>query len=200
MNRGLLGTFSSESEAISFAQGQEKSYILNQSNNSAVWFSPVKSTALRRIAGANRIETSIQISNIGWPNGAETVILASGRDFPDALSGAPLAYALDAPILLNTNRSLNERVKEEIRRLGARNVIILGGINAVSVASVRNFIDALPGSPYTALHRSPIILTDTNRLPIEVSDWVSEQRPNISSFTFFGGHTVISETVRQSFW
>ncbi|MGA9286916.1 MAG: cell wall-binding repeat-containing protein [Anaerobacillus sp.] len=84
-----------------------------------------------RIQGENRYETSVKISQEGWKS-ADTVVIARGDSFPDALAGAPLAYKYDAPILLTQTGSLNPLVKEEIKRLGAEKVIILGGTSAVS--------------------------------------------------------------------
>ncbi|NMH75177.1 hypothetical protein HF078_19035 [Bacillus sp. RO2] len=65
---------------------------------------------------------------------AETVIIANGSNFPDALSGAPLAYKLNAPILLTSGKDskLTESTKIRIKELGARKAIILGGESAVS--------------------------------------------------------------------
>jgi 5'-nucleotidase / UDP-sugar diphosphatase len=84
-----------------------------------------------RIEGETRYETSVKISQQGWES-ADTVVLARGDSFPDALAGAPLAYKYDAPILLTESGSLNKMAKEEIARLGAKDVIILGGTSAVS--------------------------------------------------------------------
>ena len=84
-----------------------------------------------RIQGENRYETSVKISQEGWKS-ADTVVIARGDSFPDALAGAPLAYKYDAPILLTQTGSLNPLVKEEIKRLGAEKVYILGGTSAVS--------------------------------------------------------------------
>jgi hypothetical protein len=51
-----------------------------------------------RLAGANRFETAVAVATeIGDNTG---VILANGRNFPDALAAAPLAAANSAPILL----------------------------------------------------------------------------------------------------
>ncbi|MCA1065255.1 cell wall-binding repeat-containing protein [Rossellomorea sp. AcN35-11] len=85
-----------------------------------------------RIYGKDRHETAIEISKVGWPDGAETVVLARDTTFPDALAGAPLAYQKDAPILLNPKDHLHDKVKERIAELGAENVIILGGKGAIS--------------------------------------------------------------------
>jgi peptidoglycan-N-acetylglucosamine deacetylase len=69
-----------------------------------------------------------------YPDGADTVI-ATGRNWPDALGGTALAGVLDAPILLS-EPGLASRLDQgtEIERLGATHAIILGGTGAVSDA------------------------------------------------------------------
>lgn len=84
-----------------------------------------------RLAGPNRYETSARISR-AWSE-AETVVIASGLSFPDALSAAPLAGYYDAPILLVGGESLARATSKEIRRLGATTAIVVGGTGAVSV-------------------------------------------------------------------
>ncbi|MDR1113099.1 MAG: cell wall-binding repeat-containing protein [Bacteroidales bacterium] len=87
-----------------------------------------------RLSGPNRIETANAICKEGWQS-AGTVILASGVNFADALAGGPLAYMLDAPILLTMNgNSLEQKVKEQLGKLDAENIIILGGTAAVKKA------------------------------------------------------------------
>jgi putative cell wall-binding protein/lysophospholipase L1-like esterase len=88
-----------------------------------------KSTA--RLYGMDRYETAIEISKEGWEK-ADTVLIARGDVYADALVATPLAYKLDAPILLTESSSLSETVVEEIVRLGAGNAVILGGKAAVS--------------------------------------------------------------------
>ena len=86
---------------------------------------------LDRIAGSNRWETAVKISQEGWTS-AGTVVLANGRNYPDALAGVPLAHALNAPVLLTEADSLVAATKAEIVRLGAAKVIILGGTGVIS--------------------------------------------------------------------
>ncbi|MCA1061410.1 cell wall-binding repeat-containing protein [Rossellomorea aquimaris] len=86
---------------------------------------------VERISGDDRYETAIEVSKKGWES-ADTVVIARGDKFPDALAGAPLAYKHDAPILLTQQNSLNSEVQAEIKRLGAKKAIILGGEAAVS--------------------------------------------------------------------
>ncbi|MFD3155893.1 cell wall-binding repeat-containing protein [Haloimpatiens sp. FM7330] len=84
-----------------------------------------------RFAGSNRYKTSVEISKNNWST-SDYVILASGEDFPDALSAAPLAKKYNAPILLIENNSMNSDIVQEIQRLGANNAFIVGGTGVIS--------------------------------------------------------------------
>ncbi|MDQ0226822.1 cell wall-binding repeat-containing protein [Metabacillus niabensis] len=84
-----------------------------------------------RINGNDRYQTAVEISQAGWQK-SSTVILAKGSDFPDALAGGPLAYSLNAPILLTNDKGLPNVTKQEIIRLGATKVILLGSEGAIS--------------------------------------------------------------------
>lgn len=84
-----------------------------------------------RLSGRDRYETAVAISKHGWQE-AHTVVIARGDDYADALSGVPLAHALGAPILLTDKNNLSSVVKNEINRLQASNVYLLGGNGALS--------------------------------------------------------------------
>ncbi len=84
-----------------------------------------------RISGENRYKTAVEVSKKGWTS-SNTVIIAAGNQFPDALTGTPLAYSLNAPILLTQNSSLPSETKSEINRLKAKHAIILGGTGVVT--------------------------------------------------------------------
>lgn len=86
---------------------------------------------VKRIAGYSRYDTAIEVSRSGWET-TDTVILARGNNYADALAGVPLASKLDAPILLTTSDKLFERTFREIKRLRAQEVIILGGPVAIN--------------------------------------------------------------------
>ncbi|MDI6901942.1 MAG: cell wall-binding repeat-containing protein [Anaerosomatales bacterium] len=91
-----------------------------------------------RIAGNDRVQTSIEIAKEGYPLGSNWVVLASASSFPDALAGVPLAFAHDAPVLLVPEEGLTQPLVEEIQRLklsrGSTDygVIVLGGSAAVT--------------------------------------------------------------------
>jgi len=78
-----------------------------------------------RVYGDTRIDTAIQISQRGWLK-ADTVLLARADDFPDSLVSVPLSHRLDAPILLTYPAQLEPSVLTEIKRLGAKHVILMG--------------------------------------------------------------------------
>lgn len=85
---------------------------------------------VRRISGETRFHTAIEVSKSGWES-AETVVLANSHNFADALAGVPLASQHDAPILLAQSHILEPVVIEELERLGAKEVVILGGEVAI---------------------------------------------------------------------
>lgn len=91
-----------------------------------------------RLWGNTCFGTSAAISQAGWPDGSETVLIARGDYFTDALAGASLSYRFQhtqgkpAPILLTDSHQLSPETEAEIRRLGAQTAIVLGGPGAVS--------------------------------------------------------------------
>lgn len=84
-----------------------------------------------RISGVRQIDTAIEVSKTGWQE-ADTVLLANCDHFPDALVAAPLSHKLNAPILLTPAGGVDAKVMQEIIRLGAQRVILLGGEVALS--------------------------------------------------------------------
>ncbi|MFP3355838.1 cell wall-binding repeat-containing protein [Planococcus sp. SIMBA_143] len=84
-----------------------------------------------RLSGESRYDTAIAVSKQGWDS-ADTVVIARGDQYADALTAAPLADQEDAPVLLTRSGSLPSAVVEEIERLGATKAIVLGGSLAVS--------------------------------------------------------------------
>lgn len=86
---------------------------------------------VNRVSGNTRYDTAVEISKLRLQT-AKTVVIARGDDFPDALAGAPLAYSKGAPILLTRTEGLSNETIAEIKRLKAKNAIILGGTVAIS--------------------------------------------------------------------
>ena len=87
-----------------------------------------------RLSGDNRYNTAVAISEQAFPLGADTVVLATGADWPDALCASALAGAVAGPVLLTAPGAVPDEVAAEVERLGAKYVYIVGGTSAVSGA------------------------------------------------------------------
>jgi len=88
---------------------------------------------VQRIAGSDRYATAGSIA-AHWPS-ADTVFVATGLNFPDAISAGPAAASADAPILLTKPTSLPAATRSEIQRLSPSRVVLLGETAAISQAT-----------------------------------------------------------------
>ena len=92
-----------------------------------------------RIYGQTSHGTAVEISKAGWSS-SNVVLLARDDHFSDALSGVPLAYSYinnpmtntPVPILLTNPDNLSPESLAEMRRLGTRVAVVLGGPGAIS--------------------------------------------------------------------
>jgi glucose/arabinose dehydrogenase/putative cell wall-binding protein len=84
-----------------------------------------------RQAGDDRHATSVAVSAAAYPEGAPVAYLATGEEFADALAGAPPAALAGGPVLLATPRCIPRPVLDELARLGAEEVVVLGGERAL---------------------------------------------------------------------
>ena len=137
-----------------------------------------KEGLLERMAGATRQETATAISKALFADGAENIIIASGDNYPDALAGGPLAYMLDAPILLVRRSQTDASTLSEIKRLGAKNAYILGGTGAVG----DNVKDTLKGM---GLNVERIYGADRFETAVAVAEKMDELRGGKPSVEFF---------------
>ncbi|UWD49526.1 serine hydrolase [Clostridioides difficile] len=87
------------------------------------------------LTGTDRYETSIKISQAGWEN-AENAVLINDSAIADALAATPFAYKKDAPILLTGSSQINEKTLAELKRLKVKNVYVIGGEASVNEKSL----------------------------------------------------------------
>lgn len=96
---------------------------------------PENSFSETRISGKNRYQTAKLVAD-QYINTlkikTDTVILANGKDYPDALSAAQLVRPNNAPILLTENNTLNEYAKKYIIDNNIKKVIVVGGESSIS--------------------------------------------------------------------
>jgi len=101
-----------------------------------------------RIAGVDRYDTSRAIVADAWPGTIDSVAVATGRNFPDALAaGAAISSVGGAVVLVDGQRSsLDVATRSFLGEVDPKVVYIAGGTNSVSsgiTSSLRN----LPSAP-----------------------------------------------------
>ncbi|HWQ70758.1 MAG TPA: cell wall-binding repeat-containing protein [Desulfitobacteriaceae bacterium] len=144
----------------------------------------------KRLAGEDRIGTSLAIAEEYSSLTLQNVILAFAYDFPDALSGSVLAKKLNAPILLVGGSSrensnvfnfiknhldpngnvyilggtgvISDDIQSSIQALGFKNFIRLGGADRVETNL--KIVDTLRASQGT-----PVVITTQNDFPDALS-------------------------------
>lgn len=107
---------------------------------------------VRRIGGADRYATSSMVASetvavlddAGRPFDG-TVLIATGVNFPDAMSAAPLAAGKGWPIVLTTPASLSTVASDCVGTIGADAAVVLGGTQALSSA-VQTRLEQILGS------------------------------------------------------
>lgn len=92
-----------------------------------------------RIGGSDRYETSIETAKYFNLDG-RCATVATGKDFPDALSGSVYAAKYNASLIL-CNDELNENTKAYLKNKGISNIAILGGENVVSINIEKKLVD-----------------------------------------------------------
>ncbi len=94
--------------------------------------------AVTRIGGSDRFDTSHLVNSQKFPT-ASTAYIASGVDFPDALSGSAMAGAGKAPLFVTQSYCLPRSIGNDLVKMKTSKVVFIGGPTALSadVASFR---------------------------------------------------------------
>jgi putative cell wall-binding protein len=100
--------------------------------------SSLPGVAVTRIGGYDRFNTSQLLNASQFPT-APTAFVASGIDFPDALSGAVLAAASSAPLYVSQSWCLPRTIGDALVTMKTTRVYLIGGTASLSanVASLR---------------------------------------------------------------
>ena len=92
-------------------------------------------TTVRRYAGTNRYATAAQLSTVF--GAADVAYVASGQNFPDALSGAAAAGAQGAPMLLARHSCMPDDTSDALLGFMPNEVLVLGGTPTLSPDAAR---------------------------------------------------------------
>jgi YVTN family beta-propeller protein len=107
----------------------------------------IRSTApVVRLGGADRYAVSAAVSADTFdPGSVPAVFIASGENFPDALSASAVAGTESSPVLLVTHDAIPDVVGAELTRLKPRKIIVMGGTNTIGDA-VQTALGAYAGT------------------------------------------------------
>ncbi len=94
------------------------------------------------VSGDDPVETALAWSSLIADDGADVAVIGTSGGFADSLASGLVQGQLDAPLLLTDSQSLDQRVADELTRLGTTRAIILGGVAAIS-EQVENDLTAL---------------------------------------------------------
>lgn len=134
---------------------------------------------VQRLAGNNRYETAVAVSQARSLPAPNFVFLATGENFPDALSAAAQAGPEDATLLLTRPTCLPDVVQAELDRLGRPNVVVLGGQLAVSQAAASGAACPVPPKPSGELYAvggtTPSDTFQLLRIPLPLGSGPPEQ-------------------------
>lgn len=84
------------------------------------------------LAGSDRYETAIKISENGWSSATNAVLINGETGLVDALTATPYASLKNAPILITHKDNLTPATLTRLKAMNVKNVDIVGGVNSVS--------------------------------------------------------------------
>lgn len=85
----------------------------------------------KRISGQNRFDTAVNISKNYFKPGVDTVYLANGSSYIDALVMSTLTQLGQGPLLLTAREDLGQETLDEIKRLDPKNILLIGGSDTI---------------------------------------------------------------------
>lgn len=95
-----------------------------------------------RLAGSNRYDTSRLVAETFFTGAVDTMVIASGKTFPDGLSGGPVALKYNAPLILVADGAAGH-ARTIFNDKGMTRLVVMGGTGAVSKATAEMIADPL---------------------------------------------------------
>lgn len=99
-----------------------------------------------RVGAENRVATAVELSEEEFGD-AHHAVLASGESPADALAAGPLAAEVEGPVLTTRGEGLEQVVLDELERLGAAHVTIVGGEAALPSQTEEELVTGLELEP-----------------------------------------------------
>ncbi|AMM21713.1 hypothetical protein AX769_18110 [Frondihabitans sp. PAMC 28766] len=178
---GVVSTLYDNSDTQIEANGWSSDghlWITDSNDNTIVKLDRLTQT---RLSGSSRYATSVAISQAAYPGTAPVVFVATGLNYPDALSAAPAAAKEGGPLLLTSPNSLPADVAAEITRLNPSRIVVVGGPSAISDTVLQQL---------TAIQSNTVRIAGTTRY--QTSDLVTEDAFGTGATTPGATHAFIA--------
>lgn len=178
-----------------------------------------------RLAGADRYSTSLKVAAaLGNPT---TVLLASGRNYPDAVSAGPAASKTGGAVLLTAGSTVGSATRDYLAAhpgtvyaiggpaaearptatpiVGADRYATSAAVAAkfftapthVGVASGGDFPDALSGGALVGAANGPMLLADQGHTTAATA-YVNDVRAGVGTYWVFGGTSAVPSQVADA--
>lgn len=99
-----------------------------------------------RVSGADRYATAAALSAANFELGVPVAYVATGTNFPDALAAGPAAAHAGGPVLLVKQNEIPGATANELNRLQAAQIVVLGATAVVSDAVLNELNQYTSGS------------------------------------------------------
>ncbi|MGX9755467.1 cell wall-binding repeat-containing protein [Clostridioides difficile] len=147
---------------------------------------PIYALSEEKLSGNNRYETAIKVSKKICDT-SDKVVLVNDYSMVDALSATPFASREDAPILLTSKHYLTKQTEDEINRLKAKKVYIIGGLNSISQKVINTIKDK--GLEYEVINGS-----DRFETALKIANKIDKKK-NISEIAVVSGYNGLPDAV-----
>ncbi len=119
---------------IAFDFSSQRAYVANEDDGTVSAIGIPSTSAVERMSGPDRYAVAAAVSAANYEPGGYAAFIASGENFPDALSAAAAAKPSRSPVLLVARDSIPDVVAAELRRLKPKHIYVAGGPNTISAA------------------------------------------------------------------
>jgi putative cell wall-binding protein len=132
--RDFLPDQTAVGEQVSVTVTGSRAGYTSVSKTSALTAAVTTTFAVARVSGPDRYAVAVSVAQRAYPETAPVVYLATGSNYPDALSAGPAAAERGGPLLLTPPDALPALVEQEIRSLAPAQIVIVGGPASISPA------------------------------------------------------------------
>ncbi|WP_297068599.1 cell wall-binding repeat-containing protein [Thermococcus sp.] len=119
-----------------------------------------------RIGGAVRTQTAARLAEYFYPNGTDTVVIASASDYGSALAAARFAMNYDYPLLLNPETNLSVYTEEALQKLKPSLVILVGAGLPANLEQILNSLGY-----HTYWYKKNVEITIKPQVGAKETDW-----------------------------